>query len=190
MVAILFLAGTTFMANANENVSKNYNLIVKDQGKKLELFYTSEEVKNVRVKIFNSNGTVLFSERINSAKFLRPYDLSSLKDGKYFLEITIDGVTTKEEFVKGANLHSPDFQLVKITKNQEDEEKFIFTAISGEKDIFSIKIYNAHGKLVHQSSADVNPSFSKVFILKNADVKDYIVEVTNGNSKVLKKVIL
>lgn len=187
MVALLFLVGTTFMANANENISKNYNLVVKDQGKKLELFYTSDEVKNVKIRIVNSKGKILFSEKINSDRFLRPYDLSSLKDGKYFLEISVDGVRTKEEFIKGSNHYSPNLQHVKITKNQESEEKFVFTAISDIRDTFSIKIFNEYGVLVHHSYEDINPSFSKVFVLKKADVKDYTVEVTNSRNKILKK---
>lgn len=190
MAAILFFVSSVSMINAKEKHAESVKLEVKEFGKKLELTYRSAEADFVKIKILNNKGRVVFSERINRDKFIRPYNISNLKDGTYSVEVSDGEKTYTQSFEKRSSFYPADFQFVDIRKAKSDEDKIIVTALSGKKDVFFVKIYNDEGVLVHGSYQNVAYSSGKVYQIKNADKEKYTIEVSNGNEELLKKVVL
>lgn len=186
---MLILVGTALTVNGKEKDSKNFKLEVMDQGKKVILMYNAPDIKKVKVEILKGND-VIFSERIHSGKFQRPYNLSGLKDGKYTLKISDgDGESTEEIEIK-SNFYAADFQHVTIKKAFNSKDKIVITAMSGKDDVFKIKIYDENNNKTYTYYQDVKNSSGKVYRLKDAETINYTIEITNSEDKLLKKITL
>jgi hypothetical protein len=124
-IAIALLATTVFFnANAEDKKtattntssstmldykSSNLNVGMYESGKanslKLNITLTKDAGKMATVKLMDENGSVLNEERIGKklAGYNFRFDFSTVKSGKYFLEVTNGENIITKEIIKSAN---------------------------------------------------------------------------------------
>lgn len=148
----------------------------------VKVYYKSATIGRVDVSITNSNGERIFSDVVYKTNgFVRPYSFRELPEGDYTITIKDEHGKTTEK-VSYAN-QSPE-KLINV-KKIGDDNKYIVTIASPQKDDFTISISDADNNLIYEEAAKIGGEFAKVYNMKN--VKNFSIEVSDGKG-VLKKV--
>lgn len=148
----------------------------------VKVFYKSATIGRVDVSILNDRGERIFSDVIhNTNGFVRPYSFRELPEGEY-------AVTIKDEYGKTTEKvsytdESPQ-KLINV-KKIGDDNKYLVTIASPQKDDFTILISDADNNLLYEEAAKIGGEFAKVYNLKN--LKNFSIEVSDHKG-VLKKV--
>lgn len=186
LIAFLLFAG---VAVAKEKEKSNADVKVTVKENTVKVFYLAEAKHQVKVQILDENQQIVFSERIKSDKFMRPYNISKLKDGKYFVKVIDDsGVEVVDEIVKSQSVLPTDLQYVLL--KQLEGPKFALIAGSGMSDTFHMVVKDEDNQVVYEAYKDVNNPAGSVYNIKDSKSENFKVEVTNDNGEAVKVVIL
>ncbi len=148
----------------------------------VKVYYKSATIGRVEVSITNSNGEKIFNDVVHKTNgFVRPYSFRELPEGEYAVTIKDEYGRTTEK-VSYTN-ESPE-KLINVIK-LGDDNKYIVTIASPQKDDFTISISDADSNIIYEEAARIGGEFAKVYSLKN--VKNFSIEVSNARG-VLKKV--
>ncbi|MBC7865645.1 MAG: T9SS type A sorting domain-containing protein [Bacteroidia bacterium] len=85
-------------AGINENYFENSFSVFPNPTEGFLKIYSNSEISSV--KIFSTEGKTVFSEKFHNKIFKTEINLSSLKNGIYFIEINSNGKTERKEFIK------------------------------------------------------------------------------------------
>jgi len=92
----LLLAGAVFASRTTDPSVENSIAFIKT-GSVIKVIYTSDKESLTRVSITDIKGRVVFSEMVRSKNgFSRPYNLSRLAKGQYFVRVS-DGNNSSME---------------------------------------------------------------------------------------------
>ncbi|MBS2209986.1 hypothetical protein KEM09_01125 [Carboxylicivirga mesophila] len=145
---------------------------------------------NYRVKIFNKSGEELYaSSRISGAEsFQKLFDLKSLADGEYTIELTSKKEKSSEKFT--IENHS----LVKVNGASDDSEmlkaffrvandKLYVSHMNFNEEALSITIGDRFGTEIYNSNLPTESTYSGMFDLTNLPSGAYMVSLTSGNKE-------
>ena len=136
--------------------------VVKTTSTSFKLIYKSEEATDVKVRIFNSKNTLVFSETIRKSNgFARPYNFENLSDGEYTIKLDngSNSLTQKLEFHTAENT-----KLAHLTHMKDG--KYLLSVAGKGEDRLSIRIFNERGELVLNQSEPVYGNFAQVYDLR------------------------
>lgn len=96
--ALLLTVLSTAFASGNEAITSQVKA-VNIQNKKIKVLYTSSETNTVKVRITDSKGDLLHTDRIKKeGGFMQPYNVENLPAGTYYVAVT-DASGTRTEAI-------------------------------------------------------------------------------------------
>jgi hypothetical protein len=174
-------------ANAIDKPKSPVGMAIMKTGGVYKLFYKGAKAGDVRVTIFNANGTAVFKETLHQVEnFMRPYNFGTLAAGTYTIEIeSEDGKQVQLVNHRDSALKA-SAKLMSLIHMAGGDDKYVLTVANKGEDELTIRIYNADDVLIHKETQKINGDFAKVFNF-DASAQDFIVEVTDqaGNTQSL-----
>lgn len=183
-IAILVLLSTSAFAKAkifiNSYLKTDYAVITARH----------DAADNYRVKIFNTDGDELYaSSKISgAASFQKLFDLTSLKDGEYTIELTSKNEKASEKFA------IKDHVLVSVDGKKSDSEmlkaffrvtndKLYVSHVNFDKATLRISIDDKFGTEIYNSALPSESTYSGMFDLTNLPSGEYQVSLVSGNKE-------
>jgi hypothetical protein len=170
--------------NASDKPKSPTGVAVVKSGSTFKVFYRGSKMGNVKVTIYNAQGTAVFTEKIhNLESFVRPYNFSSLTEGEYTVELEdADG-----KQVQSLSYHvATTKKLMKLAHIKGTDNKYVLMVSNKGSDVLNVKVYDESNTLVHTSTENLQGDFAKVYNL-NTIGKNFSFEVTDrsGNTQTL-----
>ena len=155
---------------------------VNKEDTKLLHISLSELNKTSFLKIKDMNNFTLYEEKINVGKFSKNYDLSSLKSGKYIIEIHEETLVRKIPVnIVSNEIHMDEKDEVIIyrpgVRFKNDYLTINRMRLNKGKDL-EILLYNESGNLIHKETLGSNFPDGRIFDISNLE---------NGNYKIVMK---
>ncbi|MFM8912713.1 MAG: hypothetical protein ACKOE6_07350, partial [Flammeovirgaceae bacterium] len=161
----------------------------------VKVIYRAEKAENVKVKIYNQAGELVFTEMVKGYNaFMLPVNFDGLPYGQYTVEVTGASGTQSQKVdysrvakaVAGSVTTAP-VKAVHVTKIGEASKYLMSVANEGTQRI-NVRIFDAANNLVHTETRNINGSYGLVFNLEQI-VGNPTFEVTDksGNTTVVKK---
>ena len=151
-----------------------------------KLFYKGEKRGDIKVTIYDANGEAVYKETVRRIEsFIRPYNLGSLKEGDYTVEIRDEnGVQLKKV---NYSVKKDEGVLAKLTPIAGEAHKYVLTVPNKSgNESFSIKIYNASRELVYEATENVTGDFAKMYTLEKVGGSfSFEISDSKGNTQLL-----
>jgi hypothetical protein len=184
---LVVLAAVSGAVNANviDNPKANTGLALMKSESGFKVFYKGSKAGTVRVTITNDKGQSIFSETLkNVESFMRPYNLSSITEGDYKIEISSPDGKQIEKFSYTKNKVE---KLMNLLHVKDAEGKFVLTvANKNGNDRLRVNIFDQNYNLVYTGSEEINGDFAKLYDLKSlGDNFTFEVTASNGTKQTL-----
>lgn len=166
------------VASANEIVDPKspVGMAVIKSGSVFKLFYKSDKTADVRITIVNSDGNTVYKETLHNVEgFSRPYNFSSLADGKYIIQIE-DENGRQQQLINYATIEKSKrpMSLVRIAASPD---KYVLSIPNNGSENLKINIFNANNHLVYSATEKINGDFAKLYNLAKVG-KGFIFQIT------------
>jgi len=153
----------TFSALAGNTPGTSAGVAVVNNGTTLKLYYKAASESNVKVSILNDEGKVVFSETLkNIDGFVRPYNLASIAEGEYTIEVTDQNTTHSEKVMIGQRRKA---ELASLYRLQGEDGKYLLTVPSREAKDISVRIL-ADDKVIYDQVEAISSDFARIYNLK------------------------
>lgn len=184
---LVVLAAVSGAVNANviDNPKANTGLALMKSESGFKVFYKGSKAGTVRVTISNDKGQSIFSETLkNVESFMRPYNLSSITEGDYKIEISSPDGKQIEKFSYTKNKVE---KLMNLLHVKDAEGKFVLTvANKNGNDRLRVNIFDQNYNLVYTGSEEISGDFAKLYDLKSlGDNFTFEVTASNGTKQTL-----
>ncbi|MBS1553658.1 MAG: hypothetical protein JSU09_01920 [Bacteroidetes bacterium] len=184
----LIVCAMAFAADPSLAVVNGKESIVK-------VIYRAETAENVRVKIYNQAGELVFTEVVKGYNaFMLPVNFDGLPYGQYTVEVSGNSGTKSQKVdynrvtkaVAGAVTAAP-VKAVHVAKVGEGSKYLMSVSNEGSQRI-NVRIFDAANNLIHTESRSINGSYGMIYNLEQI-VGNPTFEVTDksGNTVVVKK---
>lgn len=180
MAAALVTTG----AMANNKPSSEAGVAVVNTGTTLKLYYKALTAANVKVSILNEDGVLVFSETLrNTDGFVRPYNLSSIPEGEYTIEVHDQNTSHIEKVTIGQRQRT---ELANLFRVRGEEGKYLLTIPAKEAKDISVRIF-ADDQIVYDEVEAISNDFARIYNLKKVkgsltfEIKDKKGNVTVVN---------
>jgi hypothetical protein len=161
-ILVLFAVAGNVMANVDVPKPSTGMAVMKSESG-FKLFYKGNKVQDVTVKIYNEKGAAVFSEKIkNHDSFIRPYNLNTIGEGQYTVELsTADG--KQKEMINYT--HQKAEKLVNLIRIK-NSDRYMLTLGNHGEGALGVKIFDSSDHLVYTGNETLNGDFAKIFDLK------------------------
>lgn len=167
--------GTTELSNTSKFQ------VVENTNSRYDLYYVSESIDNVTVRILDDKGKLINTDKLAAVKaFKRTYNLKGLPAGNYKIE-----VKNGEGKAAQAIFHNPSVatNLHTIVGQLPNENKFkVFVAPSNENTV-KVSIKDDKGNELLSESIAAKEGFSKVYDLSNVRSRYVTFTLSNNHEK-------
>jgi hypothetical protein len=180
---LVVLAAVSGAVNANviDNPKANTGLALMKSEKGFRVFYKGSKAGNVKVTISNARGESIFQETLkNVESFIRPYNLSSITEGDYMIEISSPEGKQIEKFSYTKNKVEKLMNLLHV--KDSDGKYMLMVANKNGNDHLKVNIYDQKYNLVYSGNEEITGDFAKVYDLKSLG-KNFLFEVKDGNGE-------
>jgi hypothetical protein len=183
-LALAATLGVASYANAsNENIAEMSSVRAKDKKIAVNL---AEGMGKVKVSILDRDGKQLHQRNLNVKNTTKlPYDLSEMPSGEYFVVIE----NTSKNPLKDKIVYSvettdapQEYPLMAYGK-AIDSDSFRLSVIGLDEPGVSIEIFDSNGKTIYEESIKHPEAFTKVYHLKNLQVEDVSLKVTDAKGR-------
>lgn len=165
---LVVLAAVSGAVNANviDNPKSNTGLALMKSESGFKVFYKGSKAGTVRVTITNDKGESIFRETLkNVESFMRPYNLSSITEGDYKIEISSPDGKQIEKFSYTKNKIE---KLMNLLHVKDSDGKVVLTvANKNGNDRLRVNIFDQNYNLVYTASENISGDFAKVYDLKS-----------------------
>ena len=160
---ILFFAlFLSFESYANDQC---FAMLRKADAGVLEILYKGNE-QQVKVKIRNTEGDVLYSETLQKrGSFIRPYNLSSLPDGRYSFSLKGELSSHYFEVEKSEGRISVN-RVMSISLRKEESDSYKLTVLGNMQQIVSVQFKDREDRIIFSERIRENGSFEKSYRFK------------------------
>ena len=153
----------TFGAMAGNTPGTAAGVAVVNNGTTLKLYYKAASESNVKVSILNDEGQMVFSEVLKNVDgFIRPYNLASIAEGEYTIEVTDQYTTHSEKVMIGTRRKG---ELASLFRVQGEDGKYLLTVPSKEAKDISVRIF-ADDKMIYNQVEAISSDFARIYNLK------------------------
>jgi len=175
-VAVLLTVMSIAFASTGDTKS-NRATVVKMKDNTYKVFYTSKEPSVVKIRLRDEKGHFIQTDRIKSEDgFMKPYDLTALKDGNYYFEL-IDQYGRLSKEVK-----------IEETKNSVlavkalENKKYQLLVEQCEMEPVKVTILNTKEEVLFNETYQGVKGFSQVFDLSKFSTDSFVFEISDNNS--------
>ncbi len=158
----------------------------------IKVIYKSETSENVRMKIYNEVGSVVYAHTIKVVNgFMLPINLANLAFGEYTIEIAGKSGVQSQKIKYGVEVAQARANSVLKTVNVSkvaDQNKYIMSIINEGSQWINVKIFDGSDTLIHSESRMIKGNNALVYTLEQI-VGTPTFEVTDktGVTQVIKK---
>jgi hypothetical protein len=175
LAATLLLASSfnSFAGNIGEDERTSKASVTVHQNGEFAYVRCAEVQKPVQISIRNSQGQVIFQEKISKTEsFIRPYNLTQLAKGAYTLEVKGETTVTSNIVIGESSTTSTLPVFIKYGILESNTMKVIVNNVT-EPSI--LNVYDRMGSVVY--TTEINDSFASKLIFEGTDVANYTCEV-------------
>jgi len=172
-----------FMQTATGQGSERVTIQYYIGGDIVKVIYKANTPGTVNVTIMNDRRETIFTESIpNTASFSRPYNLSELRSGKYF--VVVEGKEGKTEKELTYAIKKKVESTIDVIKIANATNKFLLSVENKEADQIQVRILDQDKKVIHEELLSVNGKFAIVYNLSRiTGTVTFEVGGTSGNWK-------
>lgn len=183
-VLLTVISTVSFAITGTTNLSETSKFqIVENNDSRYDLYYVSENIDNVTVRILDANGTLINTDKLAAVKaFKRTYNLKDLPAGNYKIEVKNgEGKGTQDIF------HNPTIitTLHTIVGQLPNENKFkVFVGPNDQNKSVEVEIFDNNGNsLIKETIDNVQKGFTKVYDLNNIKSRSVQFRIDNGKDQ-------
>jgi hypothetical protein len=144
-----------------------------------KVFYKGSKTGTVKVKITNAKGEEVYQESIkNVESFMRPYNLSSITEGEYQVEVSSP---------EGKQIETISYSKTKVEKlmnliqlKDSDDKYMLMVSNKNGNETLNVNIYDQDYKLVYHGDEKIAGDFAKVYDLGSLGNK-FVIEVSDSS---------
>lgn len=184
----LMVAGSVF---ANDS-STQMVVVNGTDASIIKVIYKSETSENVRMKIYNEAGSVVYAHTIKVVNgFMLPINLAGLAFGEYTIEIAGKSGVQSKKIKYGVEVAQARANSVLKTVHVSkvaDQNKYIMSIINEGSQWINVKIFDGSDTLIHSESRMIKGNNGLVYTFEQI-VGTPTFEVTDktGVTQVIKK---
>ena len=184
----LMVAGSVF---ANDS-STQMVVVNGTDASIIKVIYKSETSENVRMKIYDETGSVVYAHTIKVVNgFMLPINLAGLAFGEYTIEIAGKSGVQSKKIKYGVEVAQARANSVLKTVHVSkvaDQNKYIMSIINEGSQWINVKIFDGADTLIHSESRMIKGNNGLVYTLEQI-VGTPTFEVTDktGVTQVIKK---
>lgn len=166
IVLAAFLLMTAVATFGSDEPKKAGVAVVPMKGAELvKVIYKSETAAKVRVKVYNADKGVIYSEGFSDTKgFILPLNLSKVGYGEYTFEITDATGTRTEKLVYEP---AKSINNIRIAKLDAGVGKFLVAVTSPKQETITVRIFDNFNNVLHNEVKSVSGNFAQVYTVKN-----------------------
>jgi hypothetical protein len=162
MVAGVLFSTVMFAGGINDPSVSGVTVLNKEGSSTYQLIYKPALATNVSFAIYDANDQLVFSETLRKTEgFSRPYNFAGLSEGNY--SINVSDITGKQ--IEKVNYRAGKVERLVNVLKLNDTDKYLLTIAGKGEERFSLKIYDAAGKLIHDETNMIYNSFGQVYDL-------------------------
>lgn len=180
-VLLTIISTVTFASSGTTALSTTSKFqVVENTNSRYDLYYVSETLDNVTVRIIHENGKLINTDKLTAVKaFKRTYNLKGLPAGNYKVEVkNTEGKASQAIFHNPASkssLHTIIGKLPKVNKFK------VFVGPNQANSNVEVKIYNDRNQLLlKESMKNAQEGFAKVYDLTRVESNYVTFELNNG----------
>ena len=181
-MAILAL-GVVFAANAYQEKNSSVRIVQNLQEMRYSVVYTTEDKNPVRVKIYNSNGSIIHNERISGGSFWKAYDFKNQKAGLYKFEI-IDGDNTITREVA----HKLTNKELAMKVDDLGNSKFKVSVRGVDHNPVTVSVKDSEGNIVYYDEVNTKADFDRVFDLSKFNSSEFTFTVEKDEQVIVRSI--
>ncbi len=183
ILAVLFtVISAAAFANSGATVLSTTSKfqVVENKNSRYDLYYVSETLGNVTVRILSENGKLINTDKLSDVKaFKRTYHLKGLPAGNYKVE-----VKNQEGKASQAIFHNPAIKssLHSIVGQLPSANRFkVFVGPNMANSKVEVKIYDENDELLlKESIINVQEGFTKTYDLSKVNSDFVTFRINNG----------
>src|SRR5690606_11632736 len=154
LAAMVMMSIVALGAGKNPLTTAPSSMAVMNMPSGFKLFYKSSKVADVKITIYDEEGTVVFQEKLRSIdSFIRPYNLSNLDEGEYRVELDEDGIRQVRKVRFGQDVKPFTARLVAVAGTTG---KYVLSVPDSGSDSLFIRVFGNDGELLHSQRHRVN----------------------------------
>ena len=173
----------TFGAMASNKPGAESGVAVVNNGTTLKLYYRGLTEANVKVSILNESGDIVFSEVLRKTDgFVRPYNISSIPEGEYTVEVSDHSNSYSEKVLIG---HDRKPELASLFRVGGEEGKYLLRIPAKEAKDISVRIL-ADDAVIYDEVEAISSDFARIYNLKKIKgALTFEIKDGKGNSTVI-----
>jgi hypothetical protein len=178
ILVMLIAVSSVASANVADGPKPSSGMAVMKTGSTFKVFYKGIKASNVRIAIINSKGKALFTETIrNVDNFMRPYNFSSLAEGRYTIELWDDDGKQIEQVVYQKGIVE---KLACLVKLKDANNKYVLSYCNKGVNDITVKIYDSAQNLIYTGEEQITGDFARIYSV-NQQAGKLTFEVTDKN---------
>jgi flagellar hook assembly protein FlgD len=144
---IVLSAVKTSAKGDSTSVGTYCKIVAQEKEDNFKLIYKGEEEDKVTIQWIDENNETVYKEDIKSTDaFVKQYNLSTLPDGKYTIQLTTDNYKYAEEVILG------DMSDLRFTLRGSDEKNVIMTGYNPEsKDVHMYVLDDKNERIYYEA---------------------------------------
>ncbi len=175
LVAVFFVSMTI---SANEPILK----VGSTTNSKSLVFELDSKSTQTKVRFYDADDNIIFSDNISDALYAKKFDLKSLEEGNYTFKVE-NSLTT---YVYTISVKEGSVDIVKRKENskpvfRKNDAMVYLNLLNLDKKDVKIEITDSSNRLVHEETIANELVVQKVFNFKTAVADGYTIAVKNGN---------
>jgi hypothetical protein len=179
ILVVLAAVSGAVCANSIDDPKATTGFAIMKSENGFKVFYKGSKAGTVKVKITNSKGEDVYKESIkNVESFMRPYNLSSITEGEYQVEISTP---------EGKQIETISYSKTKVEKlmnliqlKNSDNKYVLMVSNKNGNEHLKVNIFDQDYKLVYHGDENISGDFAKVYDLASLG-KKFVIEVTDSN---------
>lgn len=161
---ILITMSSVALAGGIDNPKASSKMaIMQKNADHIQLFYKNTKEATIEVSIYDSENKLLFTETIRKSNgFIRPYDLSTMKEGEYTVVVN-DGT---EKFVEKISTYDRPQPLLSNLISMKRNGTYLLTVADQSAKSFVVRITDIKNNVLFEQKESMNKQYSKIYNIK------------------------